>query len=181
MENKKCVIYKRVSTTNGNQDPENQTEPLRKMAESLGLEVVGEYTDMASGGNSNRPKFQKMLQDARERKFDIVLVWSLDRFSREGIINTLHYLEELRKNGVALKSLQESWLDTSDQGMGQLLIAIFSWVARQEKERISERTKAGLQRAKAGGKKLGRQKGSKDKGRRRTSGYLRRWQKDESW
>ena len=180
MENKKCVIYKRVSTTNGDQDPENQTEPLKKMAESLGLEVMREYTDMASGGNSNRPQFQEMLQDARERKFNIVLVWALDRFSREGMLNTLHYLEELRKNKVALKSLQESWLDTSDQGMGQLLIAIFSWVARQEKERISERTKAGLQRAKAGGKLLGRRKGSKDKGRRKVSGYNLRWQNNES-
>lgn len=181
MENKKCVLYKRISTSNGGQDSENQTEPLKKMAESLGLKVVGEYTDTASGGNSNRPQFQQMLQDARERKFDFILVWALDRFSREGMLNTLHYLEELKKNKVALKSLQESWLDTSDQGMGQLLIAILSWVARQEKERISERTKAGLQRAKAGGKKLGRQKGSKDKGRRKKSGYLRRWQKDESW
>jgi len=180
MENKKCVLYKRISTINGGQDPENQTEPLKKMAESLGLEVVGEYTDTASGGNSNRPRFQQMLQDARERKFDFILVWALDRFSREGMLNTLHYLEELRKNKVALKSLQESWLDTSDQGMGQLLIAIFSWVAKQEKERISERTKAGLQRAKASGKKLGRKKGSKDKGRRRTSGYTRRWQESGS-
>jgi len=100
----------------------------------------------------------------------------LDRFSREGISNTLHYLEELTKNGVALKSLQESWLDTSDQGMGKLLIAIMSWVAQQERQRISERTKAGLERAKANGKKLGRQKGSKDRGRRKKSGYLLRWQ-----
>jgi len=166
----------RVSKSDATQDPENQKEPLKKLAESLGLEVVGEYTDMASGGNSNRPKFQKMLKDSKEKKFNIILVWSLDRFSREGIINTLHYLEELRKSGIALKSLQESWLDTSDGGMGQLLIAIFSWVARQERERISERTKAGLQRAKLGGKKLGRQNGSKDKKRRKKSGYLLRWQ-----
>ena len=166
----------RVSKNDDSQTPENQKEPLRKMAESLGLEVVGEYVDMASGGNSNRPQFQKMLKDARERRFDIILVWSLDRFSREGISNTLHYLEELTKNGVALKSLQESWLDTSDQGMGKLLIAIMSWVAQQERQRISERTKAGLERAKANGKKLGRQKGSKDRGRRKKSGYLLRWQ-----
>lgn len=179
MENKKrCVFYKRVSTNNGEQDPENQSEPLQKMAETFGFEPVGDYTDMASGGNSNRPRFQQMLKDARERKFDIILVWSLDRFSREGIINTLHYLEELKKNGVALKSLQESWLDTSDRGMGQLLIAILSWVAEQEKERISERTKAGLVKAKNNGKKLGRPKGSKDKGRRRTSGYTRRWNEE---
>lgn len=166
----------RVSKNDDSQNTENQKEPLKKMAESLGLKVVGEYTDMASGGNSNRPQFQQMLQDARERKFGLILVWSLDRFSREGISNTLHYLEGLKQAQVGLKSLQEGWLDTSGEGMGQLLIAIFSWLAKQERQRISERTKAGLQRAKLGGKKLGRQNGSKDKGRRKRSGYLLRWQ-----
>ena len=63
--NKKCAIYLRVSKSDESQTPENQKEPLRKMAESLGLEVVEEYIDMASGGNSNRPQFQKMLKDAK--------------------------------------------------------------------------------------------------------------------
>jgi DNA invertase Pin-like site-specific DNA recombinase len=176
MINKRAIIYMRVSKSDESQTPENQKEPLKRMAESLGLEIVGEYVDMASGGNSNRPKFQQMLKDAKERKFDIILVWSLDRFSREGISNTLAYLEGLAKSGVGLKSLQESWLDTTDEGIGKLLIAIFSWVARQERQRISERTKAGLERAKLNGKKLGRHVGSKDKGRRKKSGYLLRWQ-----
>lgn len=178
--NKKCVIYLRVSKSDESQSPDNQKEPLKRMAESLGMEVIKEYTDMASGGNSNRPQFQQMLKDAKERQFSIILVWSLDRFSREGISNTLHYLEELGKNKVALKSLQESWLDTSDEGIGKLLIAIFSWVAKQERQRISERTKAGLHRARLKGKKLGRQKGSKDKGRRKKSGYFLRWQKEKA-
>ena len=166
----------RVSKNDESQTPENQKKPLKKLAESLELEVIEEYTDMASGGNSNRPQFQRMLKNAKDRKFDIILVWSLDRFSREGISNTLGYLEKLEKSGVALKSLQESWLDTSDQGMGKLLIAIMSWVAQQERQRISERTKAGLIRAKADGKSLGRPSGAKDKGRRKKSGYLLRWQ-----
>lgn len=178
MANKRCVIYMRVSKSDESQTPENQKEPLKKMAESLGLEIVGEYTDMASGGSGNRPKFQQMLADARERKFDVILVWSLDRFSREGISNTLHYLEELAKSRVVLKSLQECWLDTSD-GMGQLLIAIFSWIAKQEREKISERTKAGLIRAKTNGSILGRRIGSKDKGRRKRSGYFLRWQREK--
>lgn len=176
MTSKKCVLYLRVSKSDESQTPENQREPLRKMADSLGLEIVKEYTDMASGGSSNRPNFQQMLKDARDRKFEIILVWSLDRFSREGMNCTLNYLSKLEEYNVGLKSLQESWLDTSDKGLGQLLIAIFSWVARQERERISERTKAGLQRAKASGKILGRHFGSKDKGRRKKSGYLLRWQ-----
>ncbi len=166
----------RVSKNDESQTPKNQKDPLKKLAEMLGLEIIGEYTDMASGGDSNRPQFQRMLKNAKERKFEIILIWSLDRFSREGISNTLGYLEKLGNSGVALKSLQESWLDTSDQGMGKLLIAIMSWVAQQERQRISERTKAGLQRAKADGKLLGRPIGAKDKGRRKKSGYLLRWQ-----
>lgn len=176
---KKTAIYLRVSKSDESQNPENQEKPLFKMADSLDLEVVGVYTDKVSGGNSNRPEFQQMLRDAKARKFDMILVWSLDRFSREGISNTLHYLEELKRNGVSLKSLQESWLDTSDEGMGQLLIAIMSWVAKQERVRISERTKAGLVRAKENGKSLGRPNGSKDTKRRKKSGYLLRWQNNK--
>jgi len=166
----------RVSKNDESQSPENQRSPLERMAESLGLIIVNTYVDLASGGSSNRPQFQQMLKDARDRKFDIILVWSLDRFSREGMNCTLNYLSKLEEYNVGLKSLQESWLDTSDKGLGQLLIAIFSWVARQERERISERTKAGLQRAKANGKILGRHFGSKDKKYRKRSGYLLRWQ-----
>jgi len=178
-QNNKAVLYMRVSTKDTKQNPENQKEPLTKYAESLGLEVVREYVDYASGGNSNRPQFQRLLSDARKHKFNTILVWSLDRFSREGISNTLHYLETLDGDGVALKSVQESWLDTSDKGMGRLLLAILSWVAKQERERISERTKAGLRRAKADGKKLGRPNGSKDKKRRKRSGYWLRWADDK--
>lgn len=172
----RTAIYMRVSKNDESQNPQNQREPLLKLAQSLGLEVVEEYIDMASGGNSNRPQFQKMLQNAKERKFDKILVWSLDRFSREGMSNTLHYLEKLSRSGIGLKSLQESWLDTSDKGMGQLLIAIMSWVAQQERIRISERTKAGLAYVKLNGRTLGRPKGARDKVRRKKSGYLLRWQ-----
>lgn len=149
------------------------------MAEAHGLEVVEEYEDYASGGNSNRPGFQKMLSDARERKFSIILIWSLDRFSREGISNTFHYLERLKKYDVALRSFQEKWLDTSDELFGGILIAVLGWVAERERKRISERTKAGLDRAKRDGKKLGRPNGGGDKGRRKRSGYLLRWQRKE--
>jgi len=121
-----------------------------------------------------------MLEDANKRKFDLLLIWSLDRLSREGISNTLGYLERLKRNGIALKSLQESWLDTRDEGLGQLLLAIFSWVAQQERKRIVERTRAGLLRAKRQGKRLGRPAGSKDAKKRRKSGYLLRYAKKET-
>lgn len=168
-------IYCRVSKSDESQDPQNQLNPLRDYAKALNGEIVAEYTDLASGGNGDRKNFLQMLNDADKRKFDLLLIWSLDRLSREGISNTLGYLERLKRNGVALKSLQESWVDTRDEGIGQLLLAIFSWVAQQERKRIVERTKAGLDRARKNGVKLGRRFGSKDKKRRRKSGYLLRY------
>ena len=104
----------------------NQIEPLRKFAGALDYQIVGEYVDYVSGGDSNRPKFQEMLTEATSGRFSTILIWSLDRFSREGIFQTLSYLKKLKKSNTILKSLQESWLDTSDEAMGNLLIAIFS-------------------------------------------------------
>lgn len=167
----------RVSKADDSQNPTNQREPLLNLAKSQSLEVVKEYVDKASGGSSNRPAFQRMLRDAKNGEFSMVLVWSLDRFSREGIRNTLSYLETLKRASVGLKSLSEGWLDTSDEGIGQLLISILSWVAEQERIRISQRTKAGLKVAKANGRLLGRRNGAKDKRKRSNGGYLRRWDK----
>jgi len=180
MTKNKTAIYCRVSKSDESQNPKNQLEPLRKFADTLGLEVVKEYTDYASGGNSNRPQFQQMLKDAKRHKFDVVLVWALDRFSREGISNTLAYLETLKRANVGLKSLKEGWLDTTSGGMGDLLVAIFSWVAQQERKRISERTKAGLKVAKANGKILGRPVGKGDSKPRRKSGYALRWNQNHA-
>lgn len=168
----KAALYVRVSTDESRQDINNQLNPLRKMAEALQLEVVEEYIEYASGGNSNRPQFKRLMEDAKMRRFSLILVWALDRFSREGILNTLSYLRTLKRNNVGLKSLQESWLDTSDEGMGELLIAIFSWVAEMERKKISERIKAGLKGKKNVGKR------GKDKKRRKRGGYILRYQKD---
>jgi DNA invertase Pin-like site-specific DNA recombinase len=175
----KICLYCRVSKNDESQDPSNQLNPLRDYAKALGGEVVGEYVDLASGSNGDRAEFKRMLEDADKRKFDLLLLWSLDRLSREGISNTLGYIERLKRSGIALKSLQESWLDTRDEGLGQLLLAIFSWVAQQERKRIVERTKAGLDRAVREGKKLGRPVGSKDGKERRKSGYWRRYSKEK--
>ena len=163
----RIAIYSRVSTSE--QDVNNQLRALRDYARAMGYEIVKEYKEIASGKSSRREQFRRMMEDARQRKFDLLLIWSLDRFSREGILKTLAYIKELRKNGVALKSLRESWVDTSDEYMAELLIAIFSWVAEQERRRISERTKEGLKKAKNVGKR------GKDKKPRRKSGYYLRW------
>ena len=173
----RIAIYSRVSKNDESQDPQNQIKPLRDFAKVLSGEVVAEYVDRASGGRSDREEFLRMLSDADKRKFDLIIVWALDRLSREGILNTLGYLERFKRNGVALKSLKESWLDTRDKGISELLLAIFSWVAEQERKRISERVKAGLAKRKGEGKRLGRPVGSKDKKTRRRSGYLSRYLK----
>jgi len=165
----KSVIYARCSTNETKQDINNQINPLRKLAEALNLNIIEEYVDYSSGGDSNRPQFQQMLRDAKKHKFDIILIWALDRFSREGILNTLSYLKDLKQSNIALKSLNESWLDTREEGISELLIAIFSWVASQERKRLSERIKAGIKRKDKVGKR------GKDKKLRKKSGYYLRW------
>lgn len=150
----KVALYARVSMEESDigekryQEPENQLEPLRDFAKSLGYEVAAEYVDRASGSDSRRPQFRQMINDAMLRRFSGVLVWKLDRFSREGISNTLAYIKKLKERGVWVRSLTESWADTSQEGISELLIAIFSWVAQEERRKISERTKAGIQRLK---------------------------------
>jgi DNA invertase Pin-like site-specific DNA recombinase len=165
-ETMRVCLYARVSKDEASSDgslqnPENQLEPLRKYCQAMGYTIIKEYVDRASGGTANRPEFQSMLAKARQHHFDLIIIWSLDRFSREGITSTLSYIKQLKANKVCLKSFQEGWLDTSQEGVSELLLAILSWVAEQEKKRISERTKAGLNRIKEEGKILGRPKGWK--------------------
>src|SRR5215831_10806692 len=84
-EIEKVAVYARVSTKDGRQDTENQLIALREYCSKQGWEIAGEYVDHETGGTSRRPHFQKMFADARARKFDLVLFWSLDRLSREGV------------------------------------------------------------------------------------------------
>jgi DNA invertase Pin-like site-specific DNA recombinase len=111
--------------------------------------------DHESGGKANRPQFERMFQDAAERKFDLLLFWSLDRLSREGVTKTFGYLERLKSNGIDWWSLKEEYL-RSIGPFAEALLAILAVVAKQERIRISERTRAGLERARAEGKQIGR-------------------------
>ena len=107
-------------------------------------------------------------------QFQYVLCWALDRLSREGVSATLEIINRLGRSGVKVISLQESWTEV-DGPLRELLLSIVAWVARMESDRRSERTKAGLARALAQGKRLGRPPGSKDRKRRRRSGYYARY------
>ena len=166
---RKAALYIRVSTDE--QNPGKQAEALVSFASHLNFKVVKTYQDVASGGSANRPQFRRMLEDAQRGLFSTVLVWSLDRFSREGITSTLSYIRRLKRCGVGVMSYTERWLDTGDEGMGELIIALLSWVAKQERERISERTRMGLKKARNVGKR------GKDKGQRRKSGYYLRYKR----
>ena len=106
----------------------------------------------------------KLVQDARRRKFDVVLTWSLDRLSRLGAAAILNLVNTLKP--VKVYSHEEAWTETPGIA-GDLLFAISGWVAEMESQRRSERTRAGLARVKAQGRRLGRPPGSKDKRRRK--------------
>ncbi len=96
-----------------------------------------------------------MLTDASKRRFDILLVWSADRLSRQGPYETLDVVKRLNGYGVRFRSLQQPFLDTTN-GFGEVLLALFGWLAAEERRLISERTKCGLARAVRQGKTLGR-------------------------
>jgi DNA invertase Pin-like site-specific DNA recombinase len=149
----RCGIYSRVSTTK--QETENQLAQLREFARVMGWTVVSEYVDQISGKHSDRPEFQHMFQDASQRKFDILLFWSLDRLSREGALETLQHLNRLTGYGIQWRSLTEQYLDSTGI-FREAVISILAVIAKQERIRLSERTRAGLEQARRRGKILGR-------------------------
>jgi DNA invertase Pin-like site-specific DNA recombinase len=152
----RAAIYSRVSTVDRGQDPVNQINALRDLAARNGMTVVAEFTDRETGtGRRRRSEFERMLLDAEARTFDVLLIWAIDRLSREGTLKTLLLLDRLAKAGVKVRSLSEPWLDPASPTY-ELLLPIFAWIARQESLRISERVRAGLATAVAKGRKLGR-------------------------
>ena len=153
----RTAIYARVSTKVGRQDTDNQLRQLRAFAETQGWTIVHEYVDRVSGKRSDREQFQKMFVAASKREFDCLLFWSLDRLSREGTIETLNYLQRLAGYGVNYRSFTEQYLDSTG-AFKEAVIGILAAVAKQERVRLSERTIAGLQRAKAQGRVGGRPK-----------------------
>ena len=154
----RAALYSRVSTTDKGQDADNQLAPLRAFCRRQGYEIAGEYIDHESGrkGRRERAAFARLFEDAARRRFDLVLFWSLDRFSREGIRKTILYLQQLDALGVRFKSYTEAYLDTDNELVSHILLGVLSYFAELEAKKISERTKAGLKRARAQGKQLGR-------------------------
>jgi len=149
---KGIAVYARVSTSD--QSTESQLLDLRHYVQNRGWKVYREFVDEGiSGTKDSRPALDQLMDDAKKRKFDVVLVWRFDRFAR----STKHLilaLEEFRNLGIDFVSYQEN-IDTSSP-LGSAIFTIISAVAQLERDIIAERVKAGLRRAKENGKKLGR-------------------------
>ena len=149
------AIYARLSTDK--QDNGNQLLQLREFgAKQADWKIVHEYVDTVSGsGKKTRAQFDAMMKAASQRKFDLLLFWALDRLSREGIVKTLGYLEQLKSWGVGWRSYTQAFLDTGNEMVNGIVLSVLAAVAKQERITLSERTKAGLQRARKAGKVLG--------------------------
>jgi putative DNA-invertase from lambdoid prophage Rac len=146
-----AAAYVRVSTDE--QTVENQLPDLRRLADARGLKLVKTYAENISAVK-HRPEFEAMMKAAHAGKLGTIVVWALDRLHRS-MVGSMQTVLELDRLGVRVISVREPWLDTAGP-VRSLLIAVFGWVAEQERLRISERTKAGLDRARRSGVKLGR-------------------------
>jgi DNA invertase Pin-like site-specific DNA recombinase len=145
----KVALYSRVSTKDKGQDVENQQRQLRDFVKKQsGWKIVHEFSDQKSGKTSDRTQFKNMLIAASKREFDLLLFWSLDRLSREGALETLQHLQRLTAYGVAYRSFTEPYLDSLG-AFRDGVISILACLARQERIRQSERTIAGLEKARA--------------------------------
>src|ERR1700694_3819759 len=152
----RAAIYARVSTLNGSQDPTMQTRELQEYCQRRGWQVFDCYIDNGvSGKKDSRPQLNRMMQDAHERRFSVVVGWRFDRFARS-VSHLLRALETFNALGIEFVSLSEQ-VDT-DTPTGKMVFTVLGAVAELERSLIVERVRAGLRHARAKGKRLGRPK-----------------------
>ena len=151
MSDRLAALYLRVSTLD--QHPETQLHDLRQMAAQRGLEVAGVYEDRITGARASRPGLDRLMSDARQGKFQVLVVWSCDRLARS-VRHFLETLDELNRLGVEFLSFREQ-LDTGGP-LGRAVVIIVGAIAELERSLIVERVRAGLRRAKLEGRRLGR-------------------------
>ena len=148
----RCALYTRVSTLD--QNPENQAIELRRYVEARGWALTREYTDHGvSGARESRPALDDLLADAKRRRFDVLVCWRLDRLGRN-LKHLITLLDEFQALGIAFVSLAEG-IDATTPA-GKLQMHILGAIAEFERDRLRERTLAGLERARRAGKRLGR-------------------------
>jgi DNA invertase Pin-like site-specific DNA recombinase len=151
----KTAIYARVSTAD--QHNAIQIRELTEYVERRGWELAGTYQDTMSGAKANRPGLDNLMADARQRRFDAVLVWKLDRFGRS-LLHCVSGIQDLSSVGIRFIATSQG-LDTDESNpASKLLLHILAAVAQFERELIRERTLAGIRIAQANGKQLGRPK-----------------------
>jgi len=149
----RCALYLRVSTEE--QTVENQLPALKAFAQARSWEIVEIYQEEESAWKSgHQSELARLKSDAAKRRFNVVLVWALDRLTREGIAAILKLVDQFKLYGVRLISYQESWTEAPGE-LGELLYAITGWAGKFESERRSSRTRAGLERAKKHGTRSG--------------------------
>ena len=153
MKPERVGIYARVSTLDKGQDVQMQLSDLRAYATARGW-AIKEYVDIGeSGSKETRPSLDRMMDDARKRKIDIILVWRLDRFGRS-LKHLILHLDEIKTIGVGFVSFKESLDFTTPTG--RLMFHLLGAFSEFEKELIRERVRAGVAYARNKGKKLGR-------------------------
>jgi DNA invertase Pin-like site-specific DNA recombinase len=150
----KVALYARVSTSDKDQEPETQLMPLRDFAKAQGWEVFKEYVDHAPANDlTHRTAWRELLNDAAKKRFQMMLVFKLDRAFRS--VKHMHdTLAAWELVGVSFQSVRERF-DTST-ALGRLLLNLLASLAEFELELIRERVKAGMDRARRQGKRIGR-------------------------
>jgi DNA invertase Pin-like site-specific DNA recombinase len=180
-----AALWNRVCT--GHEIVDNQVPDLEHFAEHHGYEVAERYevSDSAWNGGKEASEYrgalQRALDDAWRGKFKVLIVWALDRISREGAGGALRILRQFRERGCTVVSVKESWLNGSPE-VQDVLVAFAGWMAEQESARRSERIRAGLARRRAEGKPVGGavSRRGKDRRPRKTKGYVEAWAKRKS-
>ncbi len=158
----KTAIY--IRTSKVDQNPENQKIELERYTKAMGYEY--EIFEEQESTRKTRPIKNKLFQDAISRKYDLIIIWKFDRWARsmQELINDLALLKQ---HNVQFFSLKDN-IKVDDNPTNMLMIHILGAFAEFERAIIRERTMAGLERAKAEGKTLGRPKGAKDKRKRKS-------------
>lgn len=150
-----AAAYARVSTSDGRQSLENQLASIRQFCTARGWTLARTFMDQASGGDRGRDGLADLMAHAHRGEFAIVVVWALDRLTRDGVLDCFERIQRLREYGVQFVSVTEPHFATTG-GAGELFLAVAAWMAQQERSRIRQRVKAGVDRARAAGKQLGR-------------------------
>ena len=148
---KRAAIYARTSTVD--QHTQNQIYDLEQLARQRGLGITKVYEDQVSGTRARRPGLDQLMSDARQGRFDVLLVWACDRLARS-VTHFLQVLDELGHLQIEFVSFREQ-IDTGGP-LGRAIVVIISAIAELERNLIVERVKSGMRRARLEGRHIGR-------------------------